>query len=150
MIDDALKQQLIRHEGLRLKPYKCPANHNTIGVGHNLDANPLPDVLSHHLDVFGCITEDMAFELLEQDVAQAVTDCNRLYKDFDKFTERRKHALIDFVFNVGFRTAKSFYNTNRAINRGDWEAAAKGLENSLWYRQVASRGPTIVEMVRNG
>lgn len=150
MIPDGLKEQLVKHEGLRLKPYKCSGGKNTVGIGHNYDDNPLPDVIAYQLDTYGCITEDMAFELLEQDVAQAVTDCNRLYKDFDKFSERRQWALIDFVFNVGYRTAKSFYNTNRAINRGDWEAAAKGLENSLWYRQVASRGPTIVEMVRNG
>lgn len=150
MIPDGLKEQLIRHEKLKLRPYQCTAKKNTIGIGHNFDDNPLPDVIAYQLETYGCITEDMALELLEQDVAQAVTDCNRLYKDFDKFSERRQWALIDFVFNVGFRTAKSFYSTNRAINRGDWEAAAKGLENSLWFRQVASRGTTIVEMVRNG
>lgn len=150
MIPDGLKQQLVKHEGLRLKPYHCSAGKLTIGVGHNIDAHPLPYVLSHHLDTFGCITEDMAFELLEDDVAQSVTDCNRLYRDFDKFSERRQWALIDFVFNVGLTTARSFYSTNRAINRGDWQAAAEGLKKSLWYRQVGSRGETITEMVRNG
>lgn len=150
MIPEGLKEQLVKHEGLRLKPYHCPAGKLTIGVGHNIDAHPLPDVLAHHLDTFGCISEDMAYELLEWDVAQSVTDCNRLYRDFDKFSERRQWALIDFVFNVGFRTAKSFYNTNRAINRGDWQAAAEGLKKSLWARQVGSRSDTIIEMVRNG
>lgn len=149
-ISEGLKDLIIRHEGLRLKPYPCPAGKLTIGVGHNIDAHPLPDVLAHHLDVFGCITEDMAYTLLEEDVAQAVTDCHRLYRDFDKFSERRQWALIDFVFNVGITTARSFYNTNRAINRGDWQAAAEGLKKSLWYRQVGSRGETITEMVRNG
>ena len=150
MIPEGLKEQLVKHEGLRLKPYKCPAGKNTIGIGHNYDANPLPDVIQHQLDTFGVITPDMADALLEDDVAQSVTDCNRLYRDFDKFSERRQWALIDFVFNVGFRTAKSFYNTNRAINRGDWQAAAEGLKKSLWARQVGSRSDTIIEMVRNG
>ena len=150
MIPEGLKEQLVKHEGLRLSPYSCPAGKLTIGIGHNIDAHPLPDVLAHHLDTFGCISEDMAYELLEWDVAQSVTDCNRLYRDFDKFSERRQWALIDFVFNVGMTTARSFYNTNRAINRGDWEAAAEGLKKSLWARQVGSRSDTIIEMVRDG
>ena len=32
-----IKDQLIKHEGLRLKPYKCTAGKMTIGVGRNLD-----------------------------------------------------------------------------------------------------------------
>ena len=34
---DRLKQDLIRDEGERLKPYKCTAGKVTIGVGRNLD-----------------------------------------------------------------------------------------------------------------
>lgn len=32
-----VKEQLLRHEGLRLKPYRCTAGKLTIGVGRNLD-----------------------------------------------------------------------------------------------------------------
>ena len=32
-----IADQLIRHEGLRLKPYHCPAGKLTIGVGRNLE-----------------------------------------------------------------------------------------------------------------
>ena len=37
---DLLKKiadQLILHEGLRLKPYHCPAGKHTIGIGRNLE-----------------------------------------------------------------------------------------------------------------
>jgi lysozyme len=30
-------RQLTRHEGLRLKPYLCPAGKLTIGIGRNLE-----------------------------------------------------------------------------------------------------------------
>src|SRR5690606_41754285 len=33
----SLKDQLILHEGLRLRVYTCPANKKTIGVGRNLE-----------------------------------------------------------------------------------------------------------------
>lgn len=32
-----LTDQLIKHEGLRLKPYRCPAGKLTIGIGRNLE-----------------------------------------------------------------------------------------------------------------
>ena len=32
-----IKAQLVRHEGLRLKPYRCSAGRLTIGIGRNLD-----------------------------------------------------------------------------------------------------------------
>ena len=32
-----VQNMLIRHEGLKLFPYQCPAGKTTIGVGRNLD-----------------------------------------------------------------------------------------------------------------
>ena len=34
---ERMKEQLLRHEGLRLKPYRCTAGKLTIGIGRNLD-----------------------------------------------------------------------------------------------------------------
>ena len=34
---DRIKEQLVRHEGLRLKPYRSTAGKLTIGFGRNLD-----------------------------------------------------------------------------------------------------------------
>ena len=34
---ERIKKQLVRHEGLRLKPYRCTAGKLTIGYGRNLD-----------------------------------------------------------------------------------------------------------------
>jgi len=34
---ERIKEQLVRHEGLRLKPYRCSAGRLTIGIGRNLD-----------------------------------------------------------------------------------------------------------------
>jgi len=34
---ERIKEQLVRHEGLRLKPYRCTAGKLTIGIGRNLD-----------------------------------------------------------------------------------------------------------------
>jgi len=34
-----LRKMLIRHEGLRLRPYKCTSGRWTVGYGHNLESH---------------------------------------------------------------------------------------------------------------
>ncbi|WP_413910534.1 glycoside hydrolase family protein [Desulfobacula sp.] len=41
-----IADQLIKHEGLRLKPYHCPAGKLTIGVGRNLEDKGNPNLSS--------------------------------------------------------------------------------------------------------
>lgn len=145
-----LEQLLTKHEGKRNKPYHCTAGKLTIGVGHNIDAKGLPDDIRAYLDEYGFITDDMIDELLNQDIEDARADALRLYPGLDTFTENRMNALIDFVFNVGFRTARSFLNTNKAINEGRWADAAAGILASRYESQVGARATEIAKMLKEG
>ena len=41
MLDmEEIINRLVLHEGIKLKPYKCPAGYLSIGVGRNLITNP--------------------------------------------------------------------------------------------------------------
>lgn len=147
MLNENLRAMLIRHEGYRKTPYRCPSGYRTIGIGHNYDANPLPDDMQKHLNLYGFITERMIERLYQADVEIAGEACRELYPDFYAFTEDRRQALIDFVFNVGEFKAKTFVSTNRAINEQRWQDAANGLRKSLYYRQVGKRGEEIARML---
>jgi lysozyme len=139
-----------RHEGLRLCKYVCPTGHMTIGYGWNLDANKLPPDIASCLRMTGKITEEMAELLLDISIDAVFRQCRAIYKDFDKFSDNRKDALVDFVFNVGVAGALKFRKMREAIERGDWDTAADEMIDSLWYRQVNSRAKEIVKMIRNG
>ena len=139
-----------RHEGWRLKPYLCPAGKKTIGAGWNIDANALPPSTASYLRLHGTITDSMAEELLTLSIDMAVLQCKSLYVGFDTFSERRRNALIDFVFNVGVGTAIKFTKMRNAIIKQDWNKAADEMVNSAWYTQVGNRGPEIVGMIREG
>jgi lysozyme len=150
MTNDKLKDMLARHEGVRFKPYKCPAGFNTIGIGHNYDANPLPKDTREYLDKHGEITPAMVDKLLDSDIAMALAACKRLYPEFDGFSEQRQNALQDWLFNIGEGTARKFQVTNRAINEGRWDDAAQGMTNSRWFKQVGNRSKEIVAMIKEG
>lgn len=145
-----LKEQLERHEGRRSKVYKCTAGKDTIGIGHNIDAKGLPSDIEDYLDEYGYITDEMIDQLFDEDVEDAITDCVKLYPNFYRWSDNVCNALIDFVFNVGYKTASTFKQTNKALNEERWDDAGDLLEQSKWYRQVKGRAKTIVSMIREG
>lgn len=145
-----LREMIKRHEGYSNKPYSCPAGKKTIGYGHNIDANILPSDISAYLKENGKITPEMADALLDIDIKMADASCHRIFPKFDEFSENRRTALTDFLFNVGERTARTFKNTISLINQGLWEAASRNMEKSLWFDQVGNRSREIVGMIKEG
>jgi len=136
-----IEQFITRHEGKRKKPYKCPAGFKTIGVGWNIDANPLPKKIADYLKEHGEITDHMIDDLLRISIGVAVSDCIKLFPDFEKFSDNRRMALIDFVFNLGGHRTSRFVNTIAAINTGRWEDAAAGIRKSLYWKQLGGDPP---------
>lgn len=145
-----LKEFITSHEGKRLKPYKCTAGKNTIGVGYNIDANHLPADIEEHLKTNGQITEDMSDRLLNLSINLAIDDCARLFPEFKSFSENRKMALIDWMFNLGLTKATRFIRTVHCINTGRWKDAANYMRQSLWARQVKRRAVEVTYLIENG
>src|SRR5438093_1522067 len=82
-----LKTMLVKHEGLRLKPYADTAGKLTIGVGRNLtDAG---------------ITDCEARLLLDNDINEAVRLCTSRIGCFGSLDDTRQHVLLDMCFNLG-------------------------------------------------
>jgi len=145
-----LKEFITSHEGKRLKPYKCPAGKNTIGVGYNFDSNHLPSDIETYLKTNGQITEEMSDRLLNISISRAAHDCLSLFPSFNDFSENRKMALIDWMFNLGLTKASRFIRTVHCINTGHWDGAANNMRQSLWARQVGRRAVEVTYLIENG
>lgn len=133
---DALRDQLIAHEGLRLKPYLDSLGILTIGVGRNL----------YHRG----ISKDEAMFLLENDMALVEEDLDRECPWWRGMSESRQLVLADMCFNLGIHKLKGFRNTLAAMKVGDYAAAADGMLASLWATQVGQRAQRLAKMVREG
>jgi len=145
-----IAQFITKHEGRKNKPYKCPAGKNTIGVGWNFDANPLPQHIADYLKENGKITDAMIDYLLRISITNAVLDCEKIFPEFNNFTDNRRMALIDFVFQLGAGGARKFVHAIAAINTGRWEDAAKEFRDSNYYRQVPKRAEEVIELIEEG
>ena len=118
------------HEGVRFKPYRCPALLHTIGVGHVLYPDqariPLAERNNYPLrpednrtftqeEVDGILRADLA--RFERGVSQYITV---------PLSQGMFDGLVSFSFNVGLGTLQR--STLRAkLNRGDKEGAAEEL-----------------------
>jgi lysozyme len=145
-----LNEFIERDEGRRAKMYHCSAGRRTIGVGRNMDANPLPPDIQAYLGQHGYITEDMIDSLLEADIRHATADAKVIFPAFETFSQPRQWALISFIFQLGFTGAKRFTRSVNAINEGRWEDAANFMMQSLWAKQTPVRAKRITQIIRTG
>lgn len=148
---ELIKERLIWEEGLKYRPYKCPAGFNSIGVGRNMDANPLPKSIQAYLDEHGRIELVHVMQLLEKDIDYAEKDARDLFESFNDFSVNRKVAVVDLLFNLGRTTFSKFITGISAIRNGNWDAAAAAFKNSKWFRQVQrERAEGIITLIREG
>ena len=131
-----LRAMLRLHEDERLKPYRCTAGKLTIGVGRNLD------------DV-GITREESDF-LLSNDIKRVEAELDATFPWAKSLDEVRRAVMLDMLFNLGLGRYRGFRKHLAALQRGDFQAAATEMIDSLWYRQVKSRGVRLVNMIRTG
>ncbi len=144
--DKELEQQLIRHEALRLKAYKCPAEKLTIGVGRNLDdvgltPSELQMIRQRKSDwVFGDdITEAEALAMLRNDIIRVRSELRTVVYGFDGLTPERQRALADMCFNLGLSRFSKFKKMLAAVEAGDFARASAEMKDSRWARQVGDK-----------
>lgn len=131
-----LEALLTKHEGRRTHPYTDTVGKLTIGVGHNLTDNGLPD---HIIDL-----------LLEWDIDVARRELDRIHPGWRQYSPNRKNCLVSLVFNMGAPTLLTFKKMWAAIEREDWKEAAAQLLDSRWAVQVGpDRSSTLADMLED-
>jgi lysozyme len=144
------REFITKHEGRKNRPYKCPAGFNTIGVGWNMDANPLPKDIADYLKANGRVLDDHIERLLTMSINNAVSGCKKLFPEFEQMSDNRKMALTDFIFQLGQGGARKFIHTIAAVNACQWEDAADFMRDSLWARQCPNRAAEVTELIEAG
>ncbi len=139
---ETIKERLIRAEGIRLFPYKDSKGIWTIGVGHNIETDPIMFKNLELLKTRG-ISKEEAFGLLDKDIREHTAILLEALPWVANLDAARQSVLIELCFNMGLgndnRGLLSFKNTLKNIQLGIWKAAAAGLQKSKWYSDVGPR-----------
>ena len=130
-----LIEQIKKHEGLELKPYKCTTGHLTIGYGRNLESNG--------------ISQEEAEYLLNNDL-QDLSLRLSCWGFWGELNDARKSVLVNMAFNIGVSGLLKFKKTLAAIDDCFYEKAAKEMLDSKWANQVGNRAIGLSEQMRTG
>lgn len=135
---ERMAEQLILHEGLRLKPYLDTEGYLTVLVGFNVSARgwaELSRMLGRQVNEHSTFTREDALKVLMQDIDRFEKAVLVHFPEYKKLSEVRQRVVLDMAFNMGFK-ALSFVNTKAAIIAGNWSKAAQHLYRSKWAHQV--------------
>lgn len=127
------KDILLKHEGLRLKPYEDTKGILTIGVGRNLRDNG--------------ISEEEAEFMLENDIVSTLQDLRKVFDDFDTFPYNVKLVLVDMMFNLGMDRFLGFKKMIQAVKNRDWMGMIREMKDSKWCRELTSRCADDVNLI---
>lgn len=144
MNEQALRQQLERHEGLRLKAYRDAVGKLSIGVGRNLDDKG--------------ISRAEAMVMLDNDIEEHCALLDKYLPWWRNLDEVRQQVIANMAFNMGIGPSAehpqgkllTFRNTLGNMERGEYDSAADGMAGSLWAKQVGKRAQELIEMMRTG
>jgi len=127
-VSDRAIDVIKHHEGVRTKPYQCPALLWTIGVGHVIDPNhgriplaerkslPIPDGWNR------TISMEEVDDILKRDLASFERGVDRYCPV--PLTQGQFDALVSFSFNVGLGTLQRS-TLRQKVLRGDMAGAAE-------------------------
>ena len=127
MISDKALLMLKKHEGVRYKPYRCPAALWTIGVGHVLYPEQgnltMAERMNFPLKIehFRIFSKEEVDEILKADLARFIRGVSRYCPVIT--SQGQLDALVSFAFNVGLGALQRS-TLRQKHNRGDYEGAA--------------------------
>ena len=135
-----------KDEGVRTKPYRCPALLWTVGVGHVIDPNHIRVKLDERKNIPLPPEWDRVLSMAEVDAILAA-DLATFERGVLRLcpgglTQGRFDALVSFSFNVGLGNLQRS-TIRMKHNRGDFEGAAESF--MAWTKAGGKELPGLVK-----
>ena len=141
---DELREEIKRDEGSVNSVYLDHLNLPTCGIGHLVTEWDE----EYGLEVGTDVSEDRCIECFDTDIQIVLSDCDRLYPDFNELPEEVQRIIANMMFNMGRPRLSGFKGMKRGVDARDWNAAADEMIDSAWNRQVPKRAKRLVRRIR--
>ena len=142
---EKLREEIEYDEGNVKSIYLDHLHLPTFGIGHLVrESDP-----EHGWEVGTPDSDDRCAEAFNEDIKTVVSDCYKLYPDFDDLPEEAQRIIANMCFNLGYPRLSKFKGMKRGVDARDWQSAADEMVDSRWYRQVTKRADRLVERMRN-
>lgn len=125
---EELTNELTEDEGRRNYPYQDTKGLTTIGIGRNLTGRGISD-------------NEVAY-LFSNDVKLCCAVMDSDIPWWRTLPPVAQRVMINLCF-MGWASFSQFHTFFRAMEAHDWSVAAADLATTLWYKEVADRGPRV-------
>lgn len=151
-----LARELTLDEGRSSRRFMSPKGTWMIGIGHNLQGKQFsgaiwsavkvehPHIENGLLDDYTSLSDALIDVIFQNDVMDTMATLYRIWPRWDELGEMRKRGLINWSFQVDYKTVahcKRFWN---AVKQEKFDEAAQQLRESLWFRETQSSRSTRV------
>ena len=144
-------RRLAFHEGVKLRPYRDSVNKLTIGVGRNLDDNPLTIEEKRACgDIYQGITKNAAYMLLRNDVTRCEEELRKNILFYLKLDVERQYALLDMCFQQGLQGLLKYKKMLKALEEKKYSLASAECLDSNYHKQTPKRCERIAYLIRTG
>ena len=141
---EKLREELERDEGCVYNIYLDHLGYRTFGIGHLVrESDP-----ENGLQVGAMVSEDRVKEAFNSDIETVLSDCNKLYEDFDDLPEEAQRVIANMMFNLGYPRLSKFVGMKAGVDAKSWNEAADQMVDSRWYTQVPNRARRLVDRMR--
>lgn len=139
-----LRKQLEIDEGIVNEIYNDHLGYPTFGIGHLITE----DDPEEGLPVGTPVSEERIQQAFESDIEWVLSDCNKLYDNFDSLPEEVQQIIANMMFNLGYPRLSKFKGMKSGVVNEDWDAAADEMLDSRWARQVGARAERLADRMR--
>ena len=141
---EKLREQLKIDQGCVYEIYNDHLGFATFGIGHLVrESDP-----ENGSPVGTKVSEDRVADAFDDDIGIVLSDCNKLYPDFEDLPEEAQQIIANMMFNLGRPRLSKFVGMKRGVDAKDWNNAADEMVDSRWYRQVGARADRLVNRMR--
>jgi lysozyme len=142
---DKLREEIKYDEGSVNEIYLDHLGLPTFGIGHLVTEWDE----EYGWEVGTPVSEDRCNEVFDTDIQIVLSDCDKLYPDFNELPEEVQRIIANMMFNMGRPRLSKFKGMKAGVDARDWNKAADEMVDSRWYRQVTKRADRLVERMRN-
>ena len=142
---EKLRKELETDEGRVDEIYTDHLGYPTFGIGHLVVEHDA----EYGKEIGTYVPENRVIKAFEQDIETVLSDCNRLYEDFEDLPEEAQRVIANMMFNMGYPRLSKFEGMKSGVDARDWNQAADEMVDSRWYYQVINRANRLVERMRN-
>lgn len=132
-----LYEQLRRDEGYVESAYKDSLGYYTIGIGFLIDERKGGGLREEEIEFIFHNRMNIIRERLMAD-----------YPWMNCLSGPRQAVFLNMAYQLGVSGLANFTNTLSHAEKGNWKRTARGMKNSLWFKQTPNRAKRLIKQIK--